>query len=776
MIRPYLAIIRDSFREAISSRILPLLLVLFTLALLALAPLGLSEDTAWQLRIGDIYDGGGLADQLRKEAQNEPGRPAAHIIAQLSPEFRERLTDEKSADETDRRPIRFRLRSELNDALEQPGFYNPAAWQDVDLRSETKSLIEDTENGAGGSDVARRNRRLLEDAYPQFIGRAPAAGVELTWFGNSIPGVSEALKTFTVERESVRKIVKSALAAFASYFVGKFGVLVAILVSANIIPRMFEAGSIDLLLSKPVSRSALFLTKFFSGCMFILIVSAYFILGLFLIVGMRFDVWDPGLLLSIPVFLFVFAIIYSVSAAAGVVWRNAIVSVLIAVMVWMFCMGLGTAKGIWDGMRNSQRTAAITPAGSELLITSKSSETRVWDESQAGWTPVFDAAGTTRPGPDFGFGYSLIGPVYDPTQERIIAIDSGFPSGMRFGSTQGKLLVARRADDWKRIPSVPTPAGIVELFVTDSGELLAGGPSGVFRFEGDPAVGHKPFKVMGFDVAPNKAGEFVPIGPEDTTGWTRPFAINRDDESGRLIVFSGGQQSLLIPGEDEENGLRFRAGPQHDLETEEAALVGIASDMVLVASADGAITLFDAESLEPIPDQAYRPHGERMPKRVVASPDGRWLGVLFHNRHLWLYSTADRRPVATSLTGQGDISAAHFSADGHLFTADRLTRITEYQPDSFEQIRQVEGETSTWEYVYRFVIVPLHTVLPKPGDLDYLITWLFTDEQSETIPENEENLAAEREVYDLWEPVWENLAFLVVMLTLTCVYIARRDF
>ncbi len=201
MIRPYVAVIRDSFREAISSRILPLLLVLFTLALLALAPLGMSEDTAWHLRIGDIYDEAGLADQLLAESRDDPSRPGGHIIQQLSSDFRKRLTEEESEDETDRRPIRFQLRSELNDALEKPGFYDPAAWQDVDLRSETESLIEETENGAAGTDVARRNRRLLEDAYPQFIARAPAAGVELTWFGNSIPGVSEVQVPIAVAKQ-----------------------------------------------------------------------------------------------------------------------------------------------------------------------------------------------------------------------------------------------------------------------------------------------------------------------------------------------------------------------------------------------------------------------------------------------------------------------------------------------------------------------------------------------------------------------------------------------
>ena len=37
-------------------------------------------------------------------------------------------------------------------------------------------------------------------------------------------------------------------------------------------------------------------------------------------------------------------------------------------------------------------------------------------------------------------------------------------------------------------------------------------------------------------------------------------------------------------------------------------------------------------------------------------------------------------------------------------------------------------------------------------------------------------LEAERLTYDVWGPIWQNLTFLTVVLGLTCVYIARKDF
>src|SRR6185436_7525687 len=107
---------------------------------------------------------------------------------------------------------------------------------------------------------------------------------------------------------NVRESLQSLVAWLMGVFIGGVGVFVAILVTAPIIPQMFDAGSLHLLLSKPVSRWKLFLAKYLGGCSFILIAAAYLIAGLWLILGVRFGIWEPKLLYSIPIYLFVFAI------------------------------------------------------------------------------------------------------------------------------------------------------------------------------------------------------------------------------------------------------------------------------------------------------------------------------------------------------------------------------------------------------------------------------------------------------------------------------------
>ena len=54
--KPYLAVIKDSFREAWSSRVLWILLVLITLVLLAIIPFGWTRQLTIGLQQDDLRD------------------------------------------------------------------------------------------------------------------------------------------------------------------------------------------------------------------------------------------------------------------------------------------------------------------------------------------------------------------------------------------------------------------------------------------------------------------------------------------------------------------------------------------------------------------------------------------------------------------------------------------------------------------------------------------------------------------------------------------------
>lgn len=349
-LRPYLATIKDSFREALASRVLWIMLILISVLLLSIAPLGIRRELTWRLNGDDILDVRQFAAQLLRDAAGTSPSPGKHIWQELAG-LQERLKQAAQPD-PDLRTL-FRVQRELTDALNdrlaRDHFFDRDAWQGVGVVDEARDLLAVSPHKLSKNQLARRNRLLLEAAFPDLIRISGQTSVRMLYlFWDFTPPMP-------VTEEQLDAGMNMALSGFMEFFVGIVAVFVAILVTAAIIPHTLEAGSIELLLSKPVSRTLLFLSKFVGGCAFILVNAAYLIGGLWLLAGWRLGVWNHRLLLCIPIFLFLFAVYYSVSALAGVIWRSAIVSVIVTILFWATCFTIGLSKGIMEQLVSTLR-------------------------------------------------------------------------------------------------------------------------------------------------------------------------------------------------------------------------------------------------------------------------------------------------------------------------------------------------------------------------------------------------------------------------------------
>src|SRR5215471_16790483 len=93
--RPYLAIIKDSFREAIASRVLWILLVIVTVALLGIAPLSFRQVATVDLRDGDVEEWPLLIDELREASQSETPTAARRVWSLLDDEGKKLVAEFK---------------------------------------------------------------------------------------------------------------------------------------------------------------------------------------------------------------------------------------------------------------------------------------------------------------------------------------------------------------------------------------------------------------------------------------------------------------------------------------------------------------------------------------------------------------------------------------------------------------------------------------------------------------------------------------------------------
>ena len=244
------------------------------------------------------------------------------------------------------------IRPKLQGIVVQPDFYNADVFRSVSLDRETKDLLKIPAADRTPAQSGRLGRLLLEDSFPAAFVKSPRESYVPTYLGYDITFPLQMSRGDFIEQVT-------GWATFAiNWLIGMIGILLALLVTAPIMPQTFDPNSLLLLISKPVSRVSLYLSQFAGGCAFVVVLVSYMMASLVLILLIRFGIWLPSLLWWIPAFTFVFAIYYSVSALVGVTTRSAIFSILVSSFLWLLCTVLGFVQSISE-LFGVDRTARL---------------------------------------------------------------------------------------------------------------------------------------------------------------------------------------------------------------------------------------------------------------------------------------------------------------------------------------------------------------------------------------------------------------------------------
>jgi len=242
-----------------------------------------------------------------------------------------------------------------------------------------------------------------------------------------------------------------------------------------------------------------------------------------------------------------------------------------------------------------------------------------------------------------------------------------------------------------------------------------------------------------------------------------------DPETRQVALFDGTR--LVVCSPDEKGA--YHATGEATFEHKLRGKVTLGGGKVYLATAGGEVRRYGAK-LEPLEPLATGINST--PDAAAMSADEKYLAIVFKNARLWLYNVRDAREPPLSIVGQGDVSAATFKGD-KLLVADRLTRVTEYDLAKLDVEHRWQGAMPLVEKIYRYALHPLYAVFPKPGELNQTVNHVLTSQDTKIAGlrfDDSQNTAPTK--VDVWGPVWSNLAFLVVVLAISCVYIARRDF
>jgi ABC-type transport system involved in multi-copper enzyme maturation permease subunit len=761
--RPYLAIIKDSFREAIASRVLWVLLGLIALLLLAIAPLGYKLNLAGKFTWADIKDGPQFVAKLRTGFEADKPSPARRIWSQIDEKTRPKLEKlEKVAELEDGEGREYfqgmdSLRDSLNKLIEDRDFYTEADWQGVPLPQEAKDYLARPRDELSAGELARLNRLLIEAPFRAYVNSRSPHAISITYF-------TFASEPYPFSKEQADNFIKEwVLTSAMSWIVGVFGMIAAILVTSGIIPQMFDPGSITLLLSKPISRSLLFTSKFLGGCAFILLSVSLLIGGLWLIAGLRFGIWNQGMLWCIPIFLFMFLIYYAVSALAGLIWKSAVISVIVTVVFWLACFVVDLGKLGMDIYIEPRRFGRIVEVGDDLIVVNDASEMKLWDEAAREWRPI------QTPGQNRGIP-SIDGPFYHASTRQLL-VGQGYRDPFGFMGQRITLRTAKAADGWSLRDGPAVPAGTSSLLVASDGGVLAVTSDNIHRLQGNTAGQRIKLRLPWTDVPLTRGGEFRSALSGDAVSFADPVAAAADPLEGRLLVCAAGVVQLLARQPD--GNYKSVASRQLEGKAEEGAAVGIAGDFALVARESGKVWLLSPTELS-VKKELTLESGTQ-PRFVAASPDGATLAILFQNRRLWLIDArtgdARRAPVGS----QGHITGFAFTSD-RLFIADFANRVVAYDAKSFARQKVYRPAMTRAEIGYYYVLQPLHMLFPKPRYLDNTVQYVLTGKKTTDAGLFGGDLTQRRDDLKPWQPVTSGLIFVGVMLLFACIYIERHEF
>jgi ABC-2 type transport system permease protein len=128
----------------------------------------------------------------------------------------------------------------------------------------------------------------------------------------------------------VDRLVGQVFAAIST-FLYTIGMFLAVFASSGLIPSVLEPGRIELILSKPVSRTHILMGRFVGNVFVVTTIISYLIIGIWTILGLKTGIWSHTFLWAIVTTVAIFTVLLTVVVLVGVVWESTALSTMVTV-------------------------------------------------------------------------------------------------------------------------------------------------------------------------------------------------------------------------------------------------------------------------------------------------------------------------------------------------------------------------------------------------------------------------------------------------------------
>lgn len=780
--RPYLAVIVDSFAAALSSRILWIAFVAIWLLLIVLSPIGYREDFTARFRPQDFHNGTRMKAMLAQGLVDEASKPQpiGRVAAAMPDDLQRQLRRVGEGDEV---RIRLSVLAEaLNELIDRESdWYRADAWSSTLRLRELRDLDALADAEISDSLRQRRARLRIEAAMPGVFETRASRSVYLTYAGMDFPA------ELTVDKTQFATLINQwVLPTIINWLLGFILIFLGVLVTASIVPDMLQPGSLHLLLSKPVSRSLLLIAKFIGGCAFVFLCVTQLVLGLYLIAGLRLDIWNARLLWCIPASVFLFSVFYSVSTLAGLRWRSPILAIGVTTIFGAICLVTGIIGGLFDGLvTRPDQIQHLSVAGDHVFGSTRGGGLVRLDRDDNRWDEVFESDAMSQD--------RILPPVAIDGQ----TIATARVRGGRFnpfGSGALELLVLGESFDWIPEPSLRLPTATTSLYLAGD-QLLALNTSELLSTPIGPIVASAGIPGNGWSEpettsppAPETSGwlsKLTTMMGGATSGFESVLPSNVTMAPPRLLAIGPAGKWLIAMSRGRLIRLDAPAAGQGRWNvTAEVSLPGeaslrgtmaIAGDAIMVARQEQPIQIFDSQTLTLIADVAA--DASSIPVAASGlSEDGRFALVTGDGRCRLVVRRDDGAgyrlgdPLATTEVE----SLYHDRATDRLYLAHHVDRLDIVNATSLEIVESIRPDLSRWRWVEARIVTPLRSIIPQTGELGETIAATVSGQSAIEISNNSEDTELVR--YKILRPITSCAIFIAVMLTISCVYLSTRDF
>ena len=334
----FLAVLRDSYREAMSTWVIPVMLFFTFVLVLLIASIGFRPVTVQDelesrlgllnfVRINPAFKNQApfLIENLKSSNEREPWKADYEFdfVFRASPEGLKQLEGGAGMPLTKQRTKNF-------------------------LTSQVSFLknINVTDN----TPKEQANPNVVERRF-HVTSQGTKIEDRLSWFHEPSIFFSVDLPLTTTLRGGVYRLEKTLVNDIGSIAT----LLVAVIITAGFIPNLLRKGSVDLYISKPIGRIELLIYKYFGGLLFVLILMTVMVGSVWVTLGLRTGLWSPSFLLLIPVITFYFAILYAVSTLAAVLTRSTLVAILASFLAYAIFFGIGFGFDIIRQVKEADR-------------------------------------------------------------------------------------------------------------------------------------------------------------------------------------------------------------------------------------------------------------------------------------------------------------------------------------------------------------------------------------------------------------------------------------